>query len=474
MSTKSASLPDPRRWKALFLLALAQFIVIMDTSIIGVALPAIKEALGYTQSSLQWVFNAYVVVFGGLLLLGGRLSDLFGQRRMFMLGFTILSIGSLLAGLAWSEASMNIGRAVQGLGSAFIAPAALTILMHLFGGQPKELTKALGVWGASAAAGGTAGVFFGGVITEWLSWNWVFLINIPIGIFALIFSMMVFPIGTRRKGSVDIAGALAITAALIIAVYAIVSAEHVGWGSTQTIGLLIVAAVLLIIFFVIQSKKKEPLVPLHIFKAPNLLAGNISLVLLAGSWIPLWFYLNLYLQQVLKFSAFAGGLALVPMTVLIMVLMVGVTGRLVQRFGMKSNIVIGMILLAVSLFLFATTTPTDGNFVVNVLPASLLGALGMSLAYIPATMASMAGAKPEETGLASGLSNTSYQIGSALGLAAIVAVAATWTQGQLNQGAVQVVALNTGFHAAFVGAAIIALIGAFLTLLFVRTPKNTN
>ncbi|WP_028778243.1 MFS transporter [Shimazuella kribbensis] len=468
MATQNVSFPDPRRWKALFLLALAQFIVIMDTSIIGVALPAIKEALGYTQSSLQWVFNAYVVVFGGLLLLGGRLSDLFGQRRMFMLGFTILSLGSLLAGLAWSEASMNIGRAVQGLGSAFIAPAALTILMHLFGGQPKELTKALGVWGASAAAGGTAGVFFGGVITEWLSWNWVFLINIPIGIFAIIFSKMVFPVGTRRKGSVDIAGALAITASLIIAVYAIVSAEHVGWGSTQTIGLLIVAAILLIVFLVMQSKKREPLVPLHIFKAPNLLAGNIALVLLAGSWIPLWFYLNLYLQQVLKFTAFAGGLALVPMTVLIMILMVGVTGRLVQRFGMKINIIVGMLLLAVSLFLFATTTPTDGDFVTNVLPASLLGALGMSLAYIPATMASMAGAKPEETGLASGISNTSYQIGSALGLAAIVAVAATWTQSQSNQGVEQVIALNIGFHAAFMGAAIIALIGAILSLLFLR------
>lgn len=464
--------PDARRWKALFLLCLAQFMVIMDTSIIGVALPAIKDALGYSQDNLQWVFNAYVIFLGGLMLLGGRLSDLFGQRKIFMIGFLILSLASLLAGLAWSEASMNTGRALQGLGSALILPAALTIVITLFSHNPKELTKALGFWGASAAAGGTAGVFLGGVITEWLSWNWTFLINIPVGVFALIYSMVVLPAGSRRKGSVDIVGALAITAALVLAVYAIVTAEQVGWGSTQTVSLLILVALLLIIFLIIQKKKKEPLVPLRIFRAPNLLVGNVAFGLLAGAWIPLWFFLNLYLQQVLRFSAFAGGVALVPMTVLVMVVMVGFTGRLVGRFGFKSILVAGFLLLVGSLFLLAGYTPLNGNFVAHVLPASLLGALGMSLAFIPGTIASMSGAKPEETGLASGIANTSYQIGSAIGLAIMSAVAASKTGEQLKSGIEQIAALNTGFHAAFVGAAIAAIVGAVVSLLFLRMPKQ--
>lgn len=389
-----------------------------------------------------------------------------------MIGFLILSVASLLAGLAWSEASMNVGRAIQGLGSALILPAALTIVMTLFSHNPKELTKALGFWGASAAAGGTAGVFLGGVITEWLSWNWTFLINIPVGIFALLYSMKVLPVSVRRKGSIDIVGALAITAALVLAVYAVVTAGQVGWVSTQTITLLIITAVLLIAFFTIQKVKKEPLVPLGIFTAPNLLAGNIAFGLLAAAWIPLWFFLNLYLQQVLRFSAFAGGLALVPMTVLVMVFMVGFTGRLVGRFGFKNILVIGLLILAGSLFLLAGYTPLEGNFMANVLPASLLGALGMALAFIPGTMASMSGAKPEETGLASGIANTSYQIGSAIGLAIMSAVAAAWTGGQVEQGIEQITALNTGFHAAFIGAAIAAIAGAVLSLLFLRMPKQ--
>ncbi|WJH34480.1 MFS transporter [Paenibacillus sp. CC-CFT747] len=389
-----------------------------------------------------------------------------------MLGFFILSMASLLAGLAWSEAAMNAGRALQGLGSAFILPAALTIVMILFSHNPKERNKALGYWGASAAAGGTAGVFLGGVITEWLSWNWTFLINIPVGIFALFYSMRVLPAGERQKGSVDVIGSLAITAALILAVYAIVTAEQVGWGSVQTLTLLLIAALLLLVFFVIQKVKREPLIPLGIFAAPNLLAGNLAFGLLAGAWIPLWFFLNLYLQQVLQFSAFAGGVALVPMTVLVMVVMIGLTGRLVGRFGFKSILVIGFLALTGSLFLLAGYTPIHGSFVANVLPASLLGALGMALAFIPGTIASMSGAKPEETGLASGIANTSYQIGSAIGLAIMSAVAASWTGGQLEKGAEQIAALNTGFHAAFIGAAIASVAGALLALLFLRKPKQ--
>jgi EmrB/QacA subfamily drug resistance transporter len=464
--------PDPRRWKALALLCLANFMVIMDTSIIGVALPAIKDALGYTQASLQWVFNAYVIFFGGLLLLGGRLSDLFGQRRMFMWGFSILTLASLLAGVAWNEESLNIGRALQGIGSAFIAPAALTIVMMLFGGNPKELGKAFGFWGASAAAGGTAGVFLGGVITEWLSWQWTFLINIPVGLLVLLVSPALLSKGMLRKGSVDLFGALSVTAALVLAVYGIVTAEHNGWSSTITIWTLISAAVLFVLFLIVQALKKEPLVPLRIFSVPNLAAGNIALIMLSGAWIPLWFFLNLYLQQVLQFNAFAGGLGLLPMTILIMVFMVLITGKMIGKFGIKANLGLGLIALGGSLLLFSENTPIDGNFVANVLPASLLGALGMSLAYIPATMAAMSGAKPEEAGLASGIANTSYQIGSAIGLAAMVAIAAA-TTGSLT-GTEQTVALNEGFQQAFFWSGIVAFAGALLALVFIQSPKKSD
>ncbi|MDO1449224.1 MFS transporter [Rhodocytophaga aerolata] len=467
VAQKTQNIQYDKRWTALFLLCTAQFMVIMDTSIIGVALPAIKEALGYSQANLQWIFNAYVIFFGGLLLLGGRLSDLFGARKIFSAGFLILTVASLLAGLAWSEASMNTGRALQGFGSALIAPAALTLVMSMFT-DPKELGKALGFWGASAAAGGSAGVFLGGVITEWLSWRWVFLVNIPVGILVLVFIPTLLLAGKKKQGKIDIIGALSVTLALVMAVYAIVTADQAGWASLQTLGLLGGATAFFITFILIQRSTKEPLMPLHIFKAPNLPAANIVMALLAAAWIPLWFFLNLYLQQVLQFSAFNSGLALLPMTIAIMILMVGFTGQLVGKFGFKANLIAGLLILTLSLILFAQV-PVNGSFVGNVLVASLLAALGMSLSYIPGTIASMSGAKPEETGLASGLVNTSYQVGSALGLAAMVALASSKTSSLLQAGSGQIEALNSGFHAAFVGAALIAGIATVIALVFIKS-----
>ncbi len=458
-----------KRWSALFLLCTAQFIIIMDTSIIGVALPAIKADLGYSQSGLQWIFNAYVISFGGFLLLGGRLSDLFGARKVFMWGFAILSAASLLAGLAWSESALNTGRALQGLGSALIAPAALTLLLSKFT-DPKELNKALGFWGASAAAGGSAGVFLGGAITEWLSWQWIFLINIPVGVAVLSYSRNLLFKGATQKGKVDITGAILATTALVLAVYAIVSAESAGWTSLETIGLLGISLVVFINFYLIQQRKKDPLVPLSIFKVPNLSSGNLVMALLAASWIPLWFFLNLYLQQTLNYSAFNSGLALLPMTIAIMFLMVGFTGKLVAKFGFKTNLVAGLIALTASLLLFSTIPP-DGTFLVNVLPASLLGAIGMSLAYIPGTIASMSGAKPEETGLASGLVNTSYQVGSALGLAIIVAISAAKTNFETTSGATDLMALNSGFQAAFFAAAVVCAVATVIAAFFIKTLK---
>lgn len=458
-----------KRWTALALLCAAQFMVIMDTSIIGVALPAIKTELSYTQSGLQWIFNAYVILFGGILLLGGRLSDLFGARKIFMWGFGILAAASLFAGAAWSPVVLNTSRALQGLGSALIAPASMTLLMTTFT-DPKELGKAFGFWGASAAAGGSAGVFLGGVITEWLDWRWVFYINIPIALIVLAFSKQYLVAGRKAIGKVDWAGAILATVSLILFVYAIVTAESAGWVSFQTIGLLALAVILFIVFIRSQKRKQEPLLPLQVFKVPNLTAGNLVMGLMAAAWIPLWFFLNLYLQQILRLNAFNSGLALLPMTVVIMIVMVGLTGKLVAKFGFKKNLVAGLISLTASLILF-TIVPTNGSYWLHVLPASLLGAIGMSLAYIPGTMASMSGTKPEETGLASGIVNTSYQIGSAIGLAIIAVIAAAVTKSAVAAGAVETAALNSGFQTAFISAAVVSAVSVLIALLKIKQPR---
>jgi EmrB/QacA subfamily drug resistance transporter len=463
------SSPNPRRWTALALIATAQFVVIMDTSIIGVALPRIQEDLGFSQENLSWVFNAYVVAFGGLLLLGGRLSDLFGARRLFSAGWAILLIGSLIAGVApevWVELT---GRAVQGVGAALIAPSALTLLMMLFGHDPKELTKALALYGAAAPAGGTAGVFLGGVITEYISWPWVFYINVPIALLALIIAPGLIPTAPARSGSIDLLGALTVTAGLGTVVYAIVRTPEIGWASGQTWGVLAAGVLLLGIFLAIQASRREPLMRLSIFNTPNLAAANIAQLLLGAAWIPMWFFLNLYLQQVLGYSAFPSGAALLPMTLLIMLGMIALAPRAINRFGPKAMTVTGLAILALGLGWLSLIRP-DGNFTVDVLPASLVAALGMSLAFIPSLGTAISSAPPEEGGLASGIVNTSYQVGSALGLAAMTAVAASYGATRLGN----LSALTDGFSAAFLGAAGIAVGGAVLAAILLRTPRAVS
>jgi len=290
---------NPRRWTALAVIALAQFVVIMDTSIIGVALPDIRADLGFTPGDLSWVFNAYVIAFGGLLLLGGRLSDLFGAKRLFALGWAVLAAGSLAAGLADSTGVEVAARAVQGAGAAFIAPSALTLLMMLFGHDPKELMKAFAVYGAAAPAGGTAGVFLGGVIAEWLTWPWVFFINIPVALLALALTPSLMPSAPARRGSVDIVGAVLATSGLATLVFAIVRAPEQGWGSSGTLLVGAAGLVALALFVAVQHARREPLVRLGIFRTPNLTAANVAQVLLGAAWVPMWFFLNLYLQQVL-------------------------------------------------------------------------------------------------------------------------------------------------------------------------------
>jgi EmrB/QacA subfamily drug resistance transporter len=464
----STTPPVSRRWLGLAVIAAAQFMVIMDTSIIGVALPEIQADLGFSQEHLSWVFNAYVIALGGLLLLGGKLSDLFGARRIFGLGWIVLLAGSAVAGAAGSVEAELIGRAVQGVGSALVAPSALTLLMILFGAKPRELTKALALYGAAAPAGGTAGVFLGGVISEYASWPWVFYINIPIALVILVITPAVLPaVAPGARSRVDLLGAVTVTAGLGAAVYAVVQAPEVGWAAGRTWVALGAAAVLLAVFVMLQVRGRDPLVRLSIFRTPNLGAANLAQVLLGASWIPMWFFLNLYLQQVLGYSAFPSGAALLPMTGLIMFGMVVLAPRVIAAVGPKTSTVSGLVLLAVGMGWLSFVSP-DGSFAVDVLPASLIAALGMSLAFIPSLGTAISAARPEEGGLASGIVNTSYQVGSALGLAVMTAIAADRGADRLGDPG----ALTDGFSAAFIGAAVVALVGAVATAALLRNPAR--
>jgi EmrB/QacA subfamily drug resistance transporter len=462
------SAADPRRWWALLVLAAAQFMVIMDTSIIGVALPEMQRDLGFSPGDLQWVFNAYVIAFGGLLLLGGRLSDLLGARRVFTAGWIVLIAGSVVAAAAQTAWVEVLGRAVQGVGGALIAPAAMTLLMILFAHDPRELGKAMALYGAAAPAGGTAGVFLGGVFTEWLSWPWVFIIYVPIGL-ATLAATGLLPAVAPRRGAVDVLGAVTVTAGLALAVFAVVRAPEAGWASAQTLLELGGAVALLALFLVIQKTVREPLMPLGIWRVPRLGSANLAMTLLGAAWIPMWYFLNLYLQQVLGYGAFASGAALLPMTGLLMVFMTAITARLLGRFGAKPLIGGGLLVLAAGLLWLSAVEPT-GTFLADVLPASLVAALGMSLAYIPAMMAAMAGAPQEQAGLASGIVNTTYQVGSALGLAALTALATSQGADRLGDPA----ALTDGFGTAFLAAAVIAAVGGLATLFAMRSDSTAR
>ncbi|MFI0939675.1 MFS transporter [Streptomyces sp. NPDC021020] len=460
--------PHPRRWTALALIALAQFMVIMDTSIIGVALPKMQDDLKFSAENLSWVFNAYVVAFGGLLLLGGRLADLLGAKRVFAAGWGVLAAGSLVAGLAGQPGTELGGRALQGAGAALIAPAALTLLMTLFGSRPGELGKAFALYGAAAPAGGTAGVFLGGVITQYADWSWVFLVNLPIAALVLALTPAVMPAAALRRGSVDWAGALTVTAGLATTVYAVVRAPETGWGAART--WLVLAAGLLLVggFVALQARRREPLMRLGVWRSPGLAGANIAQLLMAAAWIPMWFFLNLYLQQVLGLGAFASGAALLPMTGAVMVMMIVLAPRLVARFGPGPLVATGLAALAAGM-LWLSFVRADGTYRVDVLPASLLAALGMALAFIPSLGTALAGVRPEEGGLAAGIVNTSYQIGSAVGLAAMTALAAAHGSRSLGDAG----ALTGGYSAAFNGAAAVAAAGALVAAAGVRRTAKS-
>ena len=471
MSTHSSSKAD-KKWIALVLLALAQFVVVLDASIVNVALPSIGRDLEFSQENLPWVVNAYTLVFGGFLLLGGRMADLLGRRRLFIAGLVLFGVASLLGGFAQTEGQLIAFRALQGLGAALISPAALSIVTTLFT-EGAERNKALGVWGAVAGAGGAAGVLLGGVLTEFLGWEWVLFVNTPITIAAAVIAPRLLDESHSGAESrhFDVAGAVTVTAGLSLLVYALVDANDAGWGSTQTIGLLALTAVLLAIFVAVELRSKAPLVPFRVFRLQTLRGANIIGLLIGMALFSMFFFISLYMQQVLGYDALKAGFAYLPLALTIIV-SAGVASQLVTKVGFKPVLAAGLGLIAVGLVWFSQVS-TDGTYVGDVLFPSLLAAAGLGFAFVPVTIAAVTGVSNSEAGLASGLINTSQQIGGALGLAVLAAVATNVTGDLAAVPREQVpAALTEGFQAAFLTGAGFAAAGALLTLLLISSRDS--
>jgi EmrB/QacA subfamily drug resistance transporter len=462
------TLDTRRRWLALLVLCLGDLMIVLDTTIVNVALPSIREDLDFSQSSLAWVVNAYLLTFGGFLLLGGRLGDLYGHRRLFLSGLALFTGASLACGLAGSQAFLITARAVQGLGGAIVAAVALSLIMTLFTEQG-ERAKAMGVIGFVAAGGGSVGVILGGVLTDVLDWHWIFLVNVPIGIAVFALSLVLLPAGRgqRLQGRLDIAGAATVTASLMIAVYAIVNGNEVGWTSARTVGLLALAAALMGTFLVIESRATSPLVPLGLFRLRNVATANVVGILWSAAMFAWFFLAALYLQLVLGYTSLEVGLAFLPATIIMGAFSLGLSAKLVMRFGIRTPLAVGMALVAVGLALFARA-PVDGSFVVDVLPSMIVLGFGVGMAMNPVLLAAMSDVAPEEAGLASGVVNTAFMMGGALGLAVLASLAASRTDSLLASGDDSVGALVGGYHAAFLVGALFAAAAAVLAAVLLR------
>jgi EmrB/QacA subfamily drug resistance transporter len=470
------SLDTPRAKNlALLLLAMTQFVIVIDASIVNIALPSIGRALDFSQNNLSWVVNAYTLTFGGFLLLGGRLADLMGRRRMFMLGLVLFSLASLLGGLAQSSGWLIAARAVQGMGGAIVSPAALSIITTTFA-DGEERNRALGVWGAVAGAGGAAGVLLGGVLTSGLSWRWVLFVNVPIGIAcAMLAPRVLLESREDRAGrAFDIPGAVTVTAGLALLVYALVDATNSGWTSTATIGRLAAAAVLIAVFIAIELRSRSPLMPLSIFRLRTLRGANTVALLIGMSLFSMFFFISLYMQQVLHYSALRAGVSYLPLAVGI-ILSAGLASVGVTRFGFKPILFAGLLFVAAGLFWFSKVPTSGGTFAANVLGPSLLAAVGLGLSFVPVTIAAVTGTAPSEAGLASGLVNTAQQVGGALGLAILASIANTRTKDLLaaHHGPLAF-ALTRGFERAFLIGTGFALAGAALTLLLISTRDSRS
>ena len=454
------------KWLGLALLAVVQFMVVLDIAIVNVALPSIQVDLGFSQENLQWVISAYALVFGGFLLLGGRAADLLGRRRLFLAGLIIFTAGSLFSGLAWSEASLISARALQGLGAAVISPAALSILGVTFA-EGRERNIALGVWGAVGGFGAAAGVLFGGVLTDAFSWPWIFLVNVPVGVAA--FALAPVLLGESRDARVrsfDALGAFLVTGGLVTLVFAITQAGDYGWGSLETIGLFAGAAALLAAFVVWESRASEPLMRLGILRLQTVTGSNIAGFILGGAMFAMFLMLTLYMQQVLGYSAMKTGLAYLAVAGTA-IFWSAVAAQLVTKIGVKPVLVAGMTALTIGLILF-TQVSVGGSYLGDLLPGFLLIGLGLGFSFVPISIAALAGVRDEEQGLASGLINTSQQVGGALGIAILSTIATTQTGNAIADGTSAPVALTDGFQTAFFVGVGIAAVGILAALFLVR------
>jgi EmrB/QacA subfamily drug resistance transporter len=440
-------------WLVLVLICVAQFMVVLDATIVNVALPSIQQDLGLSEANLQWIVNAYALVFGGFLLLGGRAGDLLGRKRLFLIGLVIFTTASLLDGLATSSGMLIGARALQGLGAALISPAALSIISTSFA-EGAERAKALAVWAAIAIGGSAVGLILGGFLTQVFSWPWIFFVNVPIGVVGFILSLRLIPESRdeHAQRSFDLPGAITATAGLMALVYAIVKSETDGWTSAVTLGFFAVAAVLLTSFVLIELRTKSPLVRLSIFRVRSLTTANVVMFLVASGMFAMFFFNTLYIQRVLGYGPLKAGLAFLPFTAGIMV-SAGLASRFAPRVGVRPVAAIGMVVSILGMLLL-TQLPVDGSYVANVLPALVLTSLGMGAVFMPLTLIATTGLKDEDQGLASGLFNTSQQIGGALGLAVLSTVAASRSSAV---GGNDAEALVAGFHAAFAGGAVLIL-----------------
>jgi EmrB/QacA subfamily drug resistance transporter len=463
---------DRRRWLALALIVAAQFMVVLDVAIVNVALPSIRTDLHFSQESLQWVITAYAILFGGVLLLGGRLADLLGRRRLFMAGLALFTVSSLLDGLAWSEGSLIGFRALQGLGAAALSPAALSILTTTFR-EGRERNLALGIWGAASGSGGAAGVLLGGALTSSLSWSWIFFINVPVGVLVIALSPLLLreshaDLGHRRF---DFAGAASITGGLMLLVYAMTRATQHGWGTGSTIGLLAASTALIAAFFAIEARSQAPLLPLRIFRLRTLSASNVSGLLMGGAIFAQFFLLTLYMQEVLHYSALKTGVAYIGLTLTI-VAFSAVAQALVTRIGVRLVLPTGLALSTAALVLFARL-PVDGRYFVDLFPAFILSGLGLALAFVPMSIGALTGIRQTDAGVASGLINTTQQIGGAIGVALATTVATTFTTHYVHTHAGTTAfggaALTHGFQIAFYVLAAVSGLGAVLSALMLES-----
>ncbi len=469
-----ASLSTRQRWEALAVLCLGVLMIVLDTTIVNVALPSIRTDLGFNETTLVWVVNAYMLTFGGFLLLGGRLGDLYGHRRLFLAGIVLFTLASAACGLSYSQVMLVVARAVQGLGGAIVSAVSLSLMMNLFP-EPAERARAMGVYSFVCAGGGSIGVIAGGLLTNLLSWHWIFLVNLPIGVVVYAACLKLVPPAQAQNAParLDLGGAFTVTAALMLAVYAIVNGNEAGWQSPQTVGLLTGALVCFVAFLITEARVAMPLVPLSLFRRRNLSTASAVGMLWSGAMFA-WFFISaLYMQLILGYQPLQVGLAFLPANLIMAAFSLGLSARIVMRFGITRPLVVGLLIATCGLVLFAQA-PRHGDFLIQVLPSMLLLGIGAGMGFNPLLLAAMNDVEPGDSGLASGVVNTAFMMGGALGLAILASIAGATTQHALATGADNLSALNEGYHLAFAVGAVFALVAALLSAALIRSRNASE